>query len=82
MEEKVLINENKEFITLNEFLKFTNFISTGGQAKYYLQENEVYISEINTLPGFTSISMYPKLFDNVGIKYSDLLDRLIELSKE
>lgn len=44
--------------------------------------NKIIINEINTLPGFTSISMYPKLFDNVGIKYSDLLDRLIELSKE
>ena len=44
--------------------------------------NRIIINEINTLPGFTSISMYPKLFDNVGIKYSDLLDRLIELSKE
>ena len=44
--------------------------------------NRIIINEINTLPGFTSISMYPKLFDNVGIKYSELLDRLIELSKE
>ena len=44
--------------------------------------NKIIINEINTLPGFTSISMYPKLFDNVGIKYSELLDRLIELAKE
>ena len=44
--------------------------------------NRIIINEINTLPGFTSISMYPKLFGNVGISYSDLLDRLIELSKE
>ncbi len=44
--------------------------------------NKIIINEINTLPGFTSISMYPKLFDNVGIKYSELLDRLINLSKE
>jgi D-alanine-D-alanine ligase len=44
--------------------------------------NKIIINEINTLPGFTSISMYPKLFDNVGIKYSDLLDKLIELAKE
>lgn len=43
MEEKVLINENKEYITLNEFLKLANFISTGGQAKWYLQENEVFV---------------------------------------
>ena len=44
--------------------------------------NKIIINEINTLPGFTSISMYPKLFDNAGIGYSELLDRLIELSKE
>ncbi len=41
---------------------------------------KIYINEINTLPGFTNISMYPKLFESTGIKYSDLLDRLIELS--
>ena len=39
---------------------------------------KIYINEINTMPGFTQISMYPKLFENVGIKYSDLLDKLIE----
>lgn len=41
---------------------------------------KVYINEINTMPGFTSISMYPKLFDKVGIPYSELLDRVIELA--
>lgn len=41
---------------------------------------KVYINEINTLPGFTNISMYPKLFEQVGIKYSDLLDKIIELA--
>ena len=40
--------------------------------------NKVYINEINTLPGFTKISMYPKLFEAVGIPYSALLDKLIE----
>lgn len=46
-------------------------------------ENEtekVYINEINTLPGFTNISMYPMLFGHVGIGYAELLDRLIELA--
>lgn len=45
MEEEILINDNKEFITLNEFLKLANIISTGGQAKWYLQENEVYVND-------------------------------------
>ena len=40
---------------------------------------KVIINEINTMPGFTSISMYPKLMEAYGIKYSDLLDKLIEM---
>lgn len=43
---------------------------------------EIFINEINTLPGFTQISMYPKLFENVGISYSKLLDTLIKLAME
>jgi D-alanine-D-alanine ligase len=39
-----------------------------------------YLNEINTLPGFTSISMYPKLWEATGLQYSDLLDKLIELA--
>ena len=44
--------------------------------------NRIIINEINTLPGFTQISMYPKLWEEAGIKYSDLLDKLIKLAKE
>lgn len=44
--------------------------------------NQIYINEINTLPGFTKISMYPKLFEQVGIGYPELLDKLIQLAKE
>lgn len=43
--------------------------------------DKVYLNEINTLPGFTTISMYPKLFENFGINYTNLLDKLIELAK-
>ena len=42
------------------------------------ETNKIYINEINTMPGFTSISMYPKLFEASGITYSKLLDKLIE----
>lgn len=45
------------------------------------ETNEIYINEINTMPGFTNISMYPKLWENCGIKYSELLDELIEISQ-
>lgn len=42
--------------------------------------NEIYINEINTLPGFTSISMYPKLFEDTGISYKKLLTKLVNLA--
>jgi D-alanine-D-alanine ligase len=44
--------------------------------------NKVYINELNTIPGFTEISMYSKLWDASGVSYSALLDRLIELAVE
>jgi len=42
-------------------------------------EGKVYINEVNTIPGFTDISMYPKLMEASGIKYKDLLSKLIKL---
>ncbi|HKA01951.1 MAG TPA: D-alanine--D-alanine ligase family protein [Candidatus Solibacter sp.] len=44
--------------------------------------NKLYINEINTIPGFTSISMYPKMWEHSGIPFGDLLDRLIVLALE
>ncbi|MEX2115828.1 MAG: D-alanine--D-alanine ligase family protein [Bacteroidota bacterium] len=43
---------------------------------------KVFLNEINTIPGFTSISMYPKLWEASGLPYPDLLDRLIQLALE
>lgn len=43
---------------------------------------EVYLNEINTLPGFTSISMYPKLWEATGVPLSELVDRLLDLAVE
>ena len=43
---------------------------------------KIYLNEINTMPGFTSISMYPKLWAASGLEYSDLIDRLIQLGIE
>jgi D-alanine-D-alanine ligase len=43
---------------------------------------EIFINEINTIPGFTSISMYPKMWEYSGLPYPKLLDRLIELAIE
>ena len=44
--------------------------------------NRIVFNEINTLPGFTSISMYPKLFAASGIPYTQLIDQLLELAME
>ena len=41
-----------------------------------------YLNEINTIPGFTKISMYPKLWEASGLHYPQLIDRLIELALE
>lgn len=41
---------------------------------------KVYLNEINTMPGFTKISMYPELIEDFGISYTDLIDQLIELA--
>ncbi len=46
------------------------------------ETGQVYINEVNTMPGFTTISMYPKLWEASGLPYAQLLDRLIELAIE
>jgi D-alanine-D-alanine ligase len=46
------------------------------------ETNKFYLNEINTLPGFTSISMYPKLWEATGLKYSDLVEKLIALAQD
>ncbi|MGD2076918.1 MAG: ATP-grasp domain-containing protein, partial [Chloroflexota bacterium] len=45
-------------------------------------DDQLYINELNTIPGFTRISMYPKLWEASGLGYGQLLDRLVELAME
>lgn len=48
---------------------------------FFLRDNkEVIVNELNTIPGFTKISMYPKLWEVSGISYTELIDRLIQLA--
>jgi len=51
---------------------------------FLLEKNtgEIFVNEVNTMPGFTPISMYPKLWEASGISYSELVDRLIGLAIE
>ncbi|MCL2833297.1 MAG: D-alanine--D-alanine ligase [Treponema sp.] len=52
-----------------------------GRVDFFLRNNcEIIINEINTMPGFTKISMYPKLWEASGVSYSALIDNLIELA--
>lgn len=54
-----------------------------GRVDFLLDQNgEIFLNEINTIPGFTQISMYPKLWEHSGLPYSQLLDRLIEIALE
>jgi D-alanine-D-alanine ligase len=46
------------------------------------EDGEVLVNELNTIPGFTSTSVYAKLFEASGIPYRELLDRLVELALE
>jgi len=52
------------------------------QSLKYCRDNKVLLNEINTIPGFTKISMYPKLWEVSGIPYSELIDKLIQLAIE
>jgi D-alanine-D-alanine ligase len=49
---------------------------------FLLDDGTVYVNEINTLPGFTNISMYPKLWKHEGLSYAELIERLIQLAME
>ena len=52
-----------------------------GRIDFFLKDDgNIYVNEINTIPGFTKISMYPKLWEASGISYTELIDRLIQLA--
>ena len=64
----------KAFLTLkcNDFARVDVFLT---------QENEIFINEINTIPGFTDVSMFPGLWENMGISYPVLISKIIELGE-
>jgi D-alanine-D-alanine ligase len=49
---------------------------------FYREPDEIVVNEINTIPGFTQVSMYPKLWEASGLSYPDLIDRLCDLAIE
>lgn len=78
------IEENLESKIKNIVLTTYKVLDCSGLARVdmFLIGNEVLVNEVNTMPGFTSISMYPKLMESINISYSDLIDRLISLSMD
>ena len=80
--EQTVLNEKEEIKKLAK----KAFLAIDGnglsRVDFFVEKdtNKIYINEINTMPGFTKISMYPKLFEFYGYKYSELLDKIIEIS--
>lgn len=76
------IEENLENKIKNIVLTTYKVLDCSGLARVdmFLIGNEILVNEVNTMPGFTSISMYPKLMESINISYTDLIDRLISLS--
>lgn len=63
------------------------YIATRGQGMarvdfFVDEQNNIYLNEINSIPGFTNISMYPKMLEYDGVRYPEIIDRLIALSQE
>lgn len=82
---KIPADISKEIIEEIKSLAIKAFRSVDGSGlsriDFFVEDktNRIYINEINTMPGFTEISMYPQLWKYSGIKYSELLDGLIQL---
>lgn len=74
------LEQDKIEETRNMAIKAFKAVDGSGLARvdFFIKkaDNKVYINEINTMPGFTQISMYPKLWEKCGIQYSDLLDKV------
>jgi D-alanine-D-alanine ligase len=67
-------------------IKAYKAIDCAGMARvdFFLDQetDEIYVGELNTIPGFTKISMYPKLWEASGLTYSGLIDQMVELALE
>ncbi len=80
------LSETKRDEIRNLAVAIYQAIDCAGMARvdflYSESTGEIYVSEVNTIPGFTSISMYPKLWEAAGISYPELVDRLVSLALE
>lgn len=79
------ISEEKANAIRELAIKTFKILACEGLARvdFFLKNNgEIVVNELNTIPGFTSISMYPRLWEASGISYAELIDRLIQLALE
>lgn len=79
------ISEDVEEFVREQAVKIYSAIGCQGLSRvdfFVTADNRVVFNEINTLPGFTSISMYPKLFAASGIPYKEIIDNLLQLALE
>lgn len=80
------LSETKREEIRNLAVAIYQAIDCAGMARvdflYSESTGEIFVSEVNTIPGFTSISMYPKLWEAAGISYPELVDRLVSLALE
>ena len=79
------ISEDVEEFVREQAVKIYSAIGCQGLSRvdfFVTADNRVVFNEINTLPGFTSISMYPKLFAASGIPYKEIIDNLLQLAQE
>ena len=74
--------EKIQSLALEAFLALE--LSGMARVDFFLEKKsgKLFLNEVNTIPGFTSISMYPKLWEATGVSFRDLIDRLIELAFE
>jgi D-alanine-D-alanine ligase len=87
---QLLIPAKLKSAQVKKFKKFAvdafRALELSGMARvdFFLEKEggKIYLNEVNTIPGFTSISMYPKLWEASGIPFRDLIDKLIELALE
>ena len=79
-----VLSEEKRNEVRQEALRAYKALSCEGMSRcdFFVTKNDqkVLLNEINTIPGQTSISMYPKLFEAVGVGYTELIDKLIDLA--
>lgn len=74
------VKVKKEIVNLTERIYRLCDCRGFARVDFFLDKGKIYLNEINTLPGFTDISMYPMLMKNSGVSYKQLINKIIELA--